>query len=45
MFMAGPVAIEFERDARAGVSGIVGSMHYGVGELEDLCGVTMTTDA
>lgn len=42
---AGPIMIEFERDAAGALEKIVGNYYVGVVEIEDSRGVTIVTDA
>jgi len=42
---AGPVMVEFERSASAGLTEVVGSLYAGTVEIEDLRGVSIITDA
>lgn len=42
---AGPIMVEFERDAAYAYSKVVGNLYMGVVEIEDLRGVSIITDA
>jgi len=41
---AGPIMVEFERSASAGLTEIVGNLYVGTVEIEDLRGVSIITD-